>query len=124
MSRQIGDLTVEEVERELRALAAENPDFKYNPTEKEADACYYHRQANSDPKENDGCIFGQAFQRLGVTKETLALARYRTAINSLWLYTNESVPDSWGYVQRAQDSGGTWGEAIKFLDKQEDPQIE
>lgn len=104
------------VEEKLRESAAEQPEFRYMIPQYDAyggripSPCYYASGTGleGDP-ECDGCIFGQAFQRLGVSREALALAS--GGINMIV----ELCPDSWSSVQHSQDTGTPWGEAIKFL---------
>jgi hypothetical protein len=106
----------------IRRVAAENPEYVY-----EGDRCTYRPN-----KDNDcGCLIGEALTRLGVQDGVLAsidkmpvgvattlwgaeevqtaLRPYLTpeALNSLWVY----------HVQRWQDGGSTWGEAIVLADQ-------
>ena len=109
---KISDLTVEQVETELRRLAAAQPDFVYNDTGRTVKCSYIH--GIIEGPENKGCIFGQALQNLGVPAEEL---REPDPIRPLWNDLNsEKCPLSWGSVQSEQDHGASWGEAIKELD--------
>ena len=116
MKRDISTLTIGEVDTAIRVLAAESPDFVYN-TRQEGAGCYYHKGVlGGEP--NKGCIFGQAFQRLGVDMSTVG----GDGISSLWSETHDvtnylggNCPEEWDEVQNIQDGGGTWGEAIKSL---------
>ena len=117
MNRNLSDLSIKEVDTAIRALAAESPDYVYNPSAKEQ-GCYYHKGVRGGP-ESKGCIFGQAFQRLGVDMSTVA----GDSINRLWLDTHdapphslgEACPEEWLEVQGVQDNGGTWSAAIQHL---------
>tara|TARA_R110002020_G_scaffold80651_1_gene201076 strand:+ start:537 stop:911 length:375 start_codon:yes stop_codon:yes gene_type:complete len=119
MKRKLSELTVKQVDITIRALAAEYPDFVYNKTGKQA-ACFYDK-GMANCTSNKGCIFGQAFQRLGVDTSSLGME----SIGKLWRDTHESTftdendesecPYDWLAVQQVQDKGGTWGEAIQEL---------
>lgn len=106
-------LTVKQINNELRKLMTEQPTFQYTT---ENAGCYYHRGPTNDPELCDGCIFGQAFQRLGITKETLDMECSRDGIGDLdepWL-THER-PDYWKTIQNEQDSGAAWGSLLHLL---------
>ena len=62
--------TIEQVDDALRKVINRDPHFVY--TEKTATACYYHQGPFHDPERCDGCVFGQALQLLGVSKDDLA----------------------------------------------------
>jgi len=103
---------IELVETELRRLAKEKPDFIYNPSGKNV-GCSYTGAATNGP-ECDGCIFGQAFQRLGVDREDL---KECTLVISHELRARGfESPKIWLTIQGNQDTGKSWGEAIKHLD--------
>ena len=116
-------IDVPKFEAVLRQLAAENPDFKYIELGTVAD-CRYDGPAvglgvggTSEVVGNpcSGCIFGQAFQREGVTEGLdIAAGIFEIAKN-----LNDSTKNRWNSLQLDQDSGDTWGEAIKQLDKGE-----
>ena len=106
------DLTVEQVNTELRRLAKETPNFIYNPS---GNGFCHYTKGHKDGPECNGCIFGQALQNLGVPKTEFPTQQ--TPIYNLWQnLTGTKPPESWSDVQSAQDKGGTWGEAIKELD--------
>ena len=116
MKRDISTITVKEVDTAIRVLAAESPDFVYN-TRMRGAGCFYHKEVlGGEP--NKGCIFGQAFRRLGVDMDTIG----GDDISSLWSETHDvtnplggNCPEEWQEVQNIQDNGGTWDEAIKSL---------
>ena len=58
------------VDEKLRELIEEQPEFTYRSTS-DATGCYYDRGPDSNAGRCDGCIFGQAFQRLGIPKSDL-----------------------------------------------------
>lgn len=76
------------VERELIALAKEKPLFRYTDGNS---SCFYDRGPFGG-LVCDGCIFGQAFQRLGVEK-----------IHSISDLI-EGCPPRWTDVQSSQDA--------------------
>ena len=115
-NRTVSELTIKDVDTAIRILASEAPDYVYNHSSPTA-GCFYDRGVRGGP-ESKGCIFGQAFQRLGVDMSTVGGAD----IASLWYDTHEGLPvdashcpEEWSAVQYAQDNGGRWGEAIQHL---------
>ncbi len=107
---------IDAVEAKLIELAKEKPDFEYRGY----GPCYYHRSRTQynyvdaklpSPSDSDGCIFGQAFQRLGVEKENLNVTG--TINEILWEYM--TTPTYWGAIQSNQDRGEKWSDAIKPL---------
>lgn len=104
---------IEDMERELRRLASEKPDFIY--TSEPGAACHYSKGPSYNLKSCDGCIFGQTLQTLGITKEELNeldTDGMDTAIHIIFPF----APRRWKSVQYRQDNGSPWGEAIKALD--------
>jgi hypothetical protein len=103
------------VEEKLTELAKEKPDFRYSYIKD--GMCSYNTSCTDfgtlAGPECDGCIFGQAFQRLGIPKENLCI---NISIDKLLLLYRKVPITSWTFVQKAQDNGDTWGEAIKYLD--------
>lgn len=118
-----GDKFEEEVERHLQELAAENPDFVYNTSGKCA-FCRYNGGALDDNgdlagpagPECSGCIFGQALQRMGWDDEE-EMKKTDNAVVMFLGTINKSYNHKWVRVQWAQDSGVSWGEVVKLLDK-------
>ena len=101
------------IEEKLRELAAEKPDFRYSPADGITLPCFYSKE-QQDQEKNDGCIFGQAFQRLGVPKDELELQS--CAIGEVVrYYSGSDAPENWTAVQFAQDHGKTWAEAVEML---------
>ena len=109
-------IDVPKFEAVLRQLASEKPDFRYVELGAGAADCRYDGPAvGSDGKAIgnpcSGCIFGQAFQREGVTHGLMTT-------EPIWLITNDLngfTRDRWNELQMSQDTGDTWGEAIKHL---------
>lgn len=113
-TKTVGDLTAEEIELELIRLAAADPDFQYSTDD---GGCSYTRGPSSDPDKCNGCLFGQAFQNLGVPPENLTSAhnpRFARGIHGVWrLYNSDTpIPKGWVEAQLAQDAGYAWGETV------------
>ena len=94
-------LTIQQVDTAIRVLAAAYPDFIYNETS--GRGCSYHEDSYSK-----GCIFGQAFQRLGVNMREIPDVGIQVLLGA-------GCPASWNEVQEDQDTGKSWGEAIEAL---------
>lgn len=108
-------LTVKQIDDELRKLMNEQPKFRYvegtGPK-----GCFYTHGPSNDIHKCDGCIFGQAFQRLGISKELIDYDlrnEYITYTTADWLPRKK--PDYWEYIQTAQDDGAAWGSLLKYL---------
>lgn len=107
-------LTIEQINNELLKLMNEQPDFRY--TDAQPEGCYYTMGPTSDPLRCNGCIFGQAFQRLKISKKTLKedlRYQYIRAAKADWL--PKEIPEYWGKIQTAQDTGTPWGKLKSFL---------
>jgi hypothetical protein len=113
-------ITLEQVKAEVIKLGQEQPDFVYNPNynlESNPDNlspfCFYNKGAIDGPECN-GCIFGQALQRLGVP-----IKRLDGVYDSInYLLSDLGITGDVGdlvKVQAAQDIGTSWGEATKHL---------
>lgn len=118
-----GDRFFEVVEIELRKLAAEQPEFRYKTEDYTSGTCHYNGPCRSHNQllgpDCRGCIFGQAFQRLGWDNAT-----ERSTIGPIAdLFSDympigsnfRDCPDSWPRVQSMQDKGFTWSKAISAL---------
>lgn len=106
------ELTVDQVNTELRRLITENPDFVYTPKPK-LGGCNYLTGPSYEPNRCNGCIFGQALQNLGVPKSDLKINR---TITSLWVYWfSYEPPEFWRKIQCRQDAGHPWGNLLEFL---------
>lgn len=119
------DFTLEDLRREVLALADERPDFVYTAQKERAGlergggaSCSY-TGALMFSTEGEACIFGQALTRLGVSKDTLM--GVSTNIVSLLSgkfgldVHNIDYDDALRRVQFSQDGGVSWGEAVKPL---------
>lgn len=98
----------EKIESKLLELAEEYPSFEYNKIQK--GPCHYHKGTENGP-DCDGCIFGQAFQRLGVPKKELA--KIGVTIRFVIIAFDKSCPSEWSDVQSNQDRGMCWKNAIE-----------
>ena len=118
-------IDVPKFESVLRQLAAENPDFRYIELDAGAADCRYDGPAiGSDGKvignPCSGCIFGQAFHQEGVTEgldTDEGIFKIAKNLPNLKKY-------QWIGLQSAQDSGDTWGEAIKQLGEKEHQELQ
>ena len=102
--------TIEQLIQEVRNLAAKVPNNKYISSGN----CYYDRGDCSE--EGTGCIFGQAAFRLG---------EYWTGQMSIGDKLDKSninfsqKQKTWCIlVQKKQDFGSTWKEAVELADKE------
>lgn len=92
------------INRKLIELSDENPEFVYSDGNR---GCNYNSGPSNDPDSCDGCIFGQALQRLGISKEELDIRSY---IDSIAVSKGMSLPPRyWREIQFKQDSGTPWG---------------
>jgi hypothetical protein len=117
-------VTATEIIQEVRRLAAERPDYVYDEGEEpeggDSIRCFYWKD------DRPSCIFGHALFRLGVTPERLqaadAVAPVGDSIESLLnrLAVGETPTETqWmGTVQRRQDDGWAWGEAVAATDRE------
>lgn len=114
----VGDLTFEQLEAEVRRLAGERPDFIYNRTTggfwNGNAACVYNAT-----EDREGCIFGQALTRLGrPVPEGLEHVSIRAILehaSNMYLTTAQG---KWTQaVQGSQDTGLSWSEAVERADR-------
>lgn len=112
------DFTLADLARVLREVAAERPDYVYEPPNGGADCWYSH---GSKP----GCIFGHAFDRLGIAD----LSQFETKpvdyiLSQMFGRPQESLLfRPFTNVQQAQDGAvgrarKPWGECVKALDEE------
>lgn len=114
--------TSADVVKEVKKLAKERPDFNYKNQEgyKKNGCSYVAATIGSD--KGEGCIVGQALSRLGVSRDDLVeqdsyISEGVTAGSALenLIYDTTEAKDVvfLNAVQKAQDSGFTWSEAVK-----------
>ena len=110
-------LTIEQIDKELLKLIDEQPEFVYPTTNEKIDleSCYYNQGPANDISKCDGCIFGQAFQRLGIAKERLHSVAAIRMLKLNELPDEKARPKYWQKIQAAQDMGTPWGELKKLL---------
>ena len=110
----LGDKFDTAVEEQLLLLAREKPDFVYKEQgvcgtcQYDGPACYGDKIVGP---ECSGCIFGQAFQRLGWEPSDYIGGIIRDVIEAY----GQRCPTGWVEIQKAQDKGSTWKEAVSFL---------
>ena len=117
------DFTLEDLRREVLALADERPDFVYTAQKGReglgsGEFCSY-TGARLHSTEGEACIYGQALTRLGVPQDTLmGLSTNIVSLLSgkfgLDTY-NIDYDDALIRVQQAQDGGVSWGKAVEPL---------
>ena len=114
--------TPQDIVREIRTLAQERPDYVYEGVG-DTSTCSYVTGADGGP----GCLVGQALQRLGVPRETLAEVEgdidlngglgVRRLLTALLGPVHLQRAVSWiERVQDAQDSGSRWHDAVASAD--------
>lgn len=122
--------TIAEIESKVRELASENPDFRYTPHN---GSCYYTR--GPEGEEGPGCIVGQALLAAGVDFDVLRefddsakASGIRFVARALADQGKIVMPNfhdaEWlNTVQRDQDKGLTWSEAVVNADTEVSPWI-
>lgn len=117
---------VSAVDEELLKLMEEQPDFQYsngrnapvsNTDPDKIILCRYDGPRSDGygklyGPECDGCIFGQALQRLGVEKQYMNKV---INIHSMFYNQKYEPPFYWTDIQHSQDNGEKWGELKKYL---------
>lgn len=119
-------INVKDIVKAVREIAAEDPDYRYNPHYDPEDMsptmmCSYINNMDGEP---GGCIVGRAMRAVGVPKSRLLKAE-GVGVMSL-LIDFEDDHETYEYsieeaawlreVQNAQDTGETWGEAVTAAD--------
>lgn len=116
------DDVVQLVDAELRKLMDEQPEFVYRDDSASSGPCHYDKGPGGNPDKCCGCIFGQAFQRLGVPRDQLdgmGIRKFLYGTKSLkWMETTiarfPNAPQYWRQIQSGQDHGRRWGD-LKYL---------
>lgn len=105
-------VTIGQIIDTVRAIAAERPNTRYL---KDGYSCSYTRGPCDDGTV--GCIFGQAFQKLGFK---LPIGYDQVPIHRLLdktdIDTTYDQAEWCRIIQNFQDSGDTWADAIKTAD--------
>ncbi|MEU9871082.1 hypothetical protein AB0C87_24845 [Actinomadura sp. NPDC048021] len=111
----MSEITFQQIEAEVRRLADEKPEFVYKSYE---GACFYN-PAEREGKQYGACIFGQAFKNLDFeVKEDYEYKSIGTLLELLDVETTLGEFMWAGAVQRLQDGGTAWGEAVSLADSQ------
>lgn len=100
-------------------LSNEQPNFIYNDSihRKESVGCYYVSGADGR-QDCDGCIIGQALQKMGFSKEDLIPLDNIGSIQEVDMYFNLSdeetnpIVQALREIQKRQDKGQTWKSAV------------
>lgn len=108
------------VNAELIKLCEENPEFVYAETSESVCSycgpatCFDLKQIGPDC---NGCIFGQALQKLGWDDkdELTFVGSIATLLNDLVTSYIVSTPSYWLEIQGRQDSGTKWGYLRKYI---------
>lgn len=119
------NITVEDVEREVRNIAMREPDFIYTAQDADSGSCGYVGKVFGSA-EGRGCIIGQALQNLRVSKETLldfeinsSASHIDSGVYNLLPYLKIGGYDDYSWlveVQKYQDFGRPWGLAVELAD--------
>lgn len=115
------NITDEQFYAAVRKVAAEAPNTVYRTTipdhQNSGTNCLYVHTDTSDNPVSAGCIIGQALHALGVSLETLAMHERKSAhvvMADLGIGSFDAQ-EAARNVQISQDSGETWGAAVRFL---------
>ena len=108
--------TVQQIDDALREVINKTPDFRYSRGG--GLPCYYYKSPVGHAACS-GCVFGQALQLLGISKEDLRVdGGDGGSINRVefqFLPPHHRRPAYWGKMQRAQDHGKAWGSLLEFM---------
>lgn len=106
-------------------MAAERPEFSYSEQRKElgivgGGGCSYAGAGQYHQDRGEGCIFGQAFARLGYSRDEVKSLDGHPVIElaEVGVLAGVGVDDlTWAnMVQGHQDSGDTWGYSVGLAD--------
>lgn len=110
---------ISEVNAHLRSLITEKPDFQYCSGRC---GCHYNSGPSGDdhyPKHHcTGCVFGQAFQRMGVPADNMAEWGSMSDYDFEYLTEQGYIPSYWVDIQETQDEGKKWGRLLRLLPKE------
>ena len=113
------EVTVLQVQAEIRKLAQEQPDFVYKRPESSSFCLYVHEA--SDGSKTPGCIVGHALHRLGFSFDELEIGGTAgEALHRLGISDWDKDTVVWiTRVQGEQDTGIPWGQAVARTDAKE-----
>jgi hypothetical protein len=113
------EVTPEELETQVRAAAANAPDFVYDASPgagKDASCAYFNKDGTPS------CLIGQGFSALGLTAEDFSEDSYNFMAVSDFLHAWQGTPTDaceWlSDVQARQDRGDSWNNAVNYADEQ------
>lgn len=119
------EFTQKQLVAKVREIVSLRPGVKYKPDEvRDPDnpghvSCLYGKGTCSDGSE--GCIFGQALVALGVDRGSLddgeILGEISEVLDSLDIADNNGMDEWCMVVQKRQDEGKSWGEAVAIADE-------
>ena len=111
-------MTAAEIVTQVRELAAKYPKAQYHKEEGSA-YCDYEFGTVTNGPDTPGCIMGQAVRLLGVDTSGWGRGEIGPILEEegYEFPADDSNMDWLLAVQQRQDSGVTWGEAIKLTDK-------
>ncbi|MEU9871073.1 hypothetical protein AB0C87_24800 [Actinomadura sp. NPDC048021] len=104
------ELTFEAIEKAVRELAEERPDFRYDKGD--SATCLY----NPDDRQ-PGCLFGQALIRIGHRLPDHVRGSINRVLVELEVETTQQQRNWALDAQASQDKGVPWGEAVKYADR-------
>lgn len=105
----VDDAFISLVER----IARENPDVVYNPNGSSA-TCSYDTTMRPDGFERR-CLIGEALAQLGADEVWLSLQNGESAFPVLRQLEYSKHVQTWAlFVQRAQDGGMNWAQAVSI----------
>jgi hypothetical protein len=114
------NFTLDDVVAKVREVAAERPTYVYNNEgmSEYTSSCFYRHGENRD---RPGCIVGQALDRLGYVVPTVMEGSHATSVlHEIFGVPSDSEIEAkvrWvRNVQRAQDAGRSWAQAVKRAD--------
>lgn len=117
------NFTLEDLRREVLSLADERPDFVYTSQPGCTMSNCGYTGIKPGTTEGEGCIYGQALMRLGVEEKDLTHQEgniygvlYGISGIELEDYGPEvNLFEAFGDVQKRQDRGIPWGNAVESL---------
>lgn len=123
MSKAISELALEDIQAEIRRLAAEKPDYVYQSPHGPNGACMYTEIDSDTDKRVGSCIVGQALINLGVSAEAMKTHEGESALSvisgngELMWYEAPPVMRWISNVQHGQDNGRAWAAAVERADE-------
>lgn len=111
--------TLDELEQEVRRLAAEQPDKVYEPQielmygDPTNTSCLYWHEKENAP----GCIYGHALTNLGIPRHYFNEGEaIDSLLAALFGLTEADIPRWFADVQLQQDDHVSWSDAVREAD--------